>query len=222
MASAQILPLARPRPPLVTGVLPVDLVICGGAPSPKESMSATAPSPDPRVGLRAGLMDAERGLWNLRVVSKTPPSEKFLGVTNSDLAFIGNYAIQGSYNGYQVWDIADPRQAVASRRRMSAPPRRATSRSTRTCSSSRVKDLAGRHRLRHAGGAGHGQHRPAPRHPDLRHHRHHQSEERGQRADLPRLPHPHACWWIPRTRRMSTSTSRARRQSARPASSPAA
>ena len=24
----------------------------------------------------------------------------------SDLAFLGNYAIQGSYNGYQVWDIA--------------------------------------------------------------------------------------------------------------------
>jgi hypothetical protein len=44
------------------------------------------------------------------VVSKTPPSEQFLGITNSDLAFLGNYAIQGSYNGYQVWDIADPRK----------------------------------------------------------------------------------------------------------------
>ncbi len=82
----------------------------GSAPSPKESSSATAPKPDPRVGLRAGLMDAEEASWNLRVVSKTPPSEQFLGITNSDLAFLGNYAIQGSYNGYQVWDIADPRK----------------------------------------------------------------------------------------------------------------
>jgi hypothetical protein len=55
-------------------------------------------------------MDAEEATWNLRVLSKTPPSERFLGMTNSDLAFTGSYAIQGSYNGYQVWDIADPRQ----------------------------------------------------------------------------------------------------------------
>ena len=33
-----------------------------------------------------------------------------LGATNSDLAFTGNYAIQGSYNGYQVWDIPNPAQ----------------------------------------------------------------------------------------------------------------
>jgi LVIVD repeat-containing protein len=82
----------------------------GSAPSPKESMSAKAPNPDPRVGLRAGLMNAEEATWNLRVVSETPPSEHFAGETNSDLAFTGQYAIQGSYNGYQVWDIADPRK----------------------------------------------------------------------------------------------------------------
>jgi hypothetical protein len=82
----------------------------GSAPSPKESMSATAPNPDPRVGLRAGLMNAEEAVWNLRVLSKTPPSEQFLGKTNSDLAFTGPYAIQGNYSGYQVWDITDPRR----------------------------------------------------------------------------------------------------------------
>src|SRR5205807_6931264 len=46
--------------------------------------------------------------WNLRLVSTTQPTEKFMGVTNSDLAFLGNYAIQGNYNGYQVWDISNP------------------------------------------------------------------------------------------------------------------
>src|SRR2546427_5121604 len=40
-------------------------------------------NPDPRVGLRAGLMNAGEAAWNLRVLSQTPPSEKFAGVTNS-------------------------------------------------------------------------------------------------------------------------------------------
>ena len=79
-------------------------------PSPRDRMSTRPPSPDPRVGLRAGTMDAGEAVWNLRVVSKTPPPEQFQGVTNSDLAFIGNYAIQGNYNGYQVWDISNPRR----------------------------------------------------------------------------------------------------------------
>ena len=65
------------------------------------------PSPDPRIGLKAGLMNAEEAAWNLRVVSKSPPPPQFVGVTNSDLAFKGNYVIQGSYNGYQIWDISD-------------------------------------------------------------------------------------------------------------------
>src|SRR5438034_2769215 len=73
-------------------------------------MSTTAPSPDRRVGLRAGEMNAGEATWNLRVVSKTRPSEKFAGVTNSDLSFSGPYAIQGNYNGYQVWDIANPKK----------------------------------------------------------------------------------------------------------------
>jgi len=70
--------------------------------------SRSSSIPDPRVGLRAGLMDAGEAVWNLRVVSKTPPPEKFAGITNSDLSFTGPYAIQGNYNGYQVWDISNP------------------------------------------------------------------------------------------------------------------
>src|SRR6059036_815933 len=70
-------------------------------------MSTTAPSPDRRVGLRAGQWNAAEATWNLRVVSETPPPEKFAGVTNSDLAFTGQYVIQGNYNGFQVWDISN-------------------------------------------------------------------------------------------------------------------
>ncbi len=79
-----------------------------GNPSPANSKSTTPPNPDPRVGLRAGKMDAGEAVWNLRVVSKTPPSDQFVDVTNSDLAFNGHYAIQGSYNGWQIWDISNP------------------------------------------------------------------------------------------------------------------
>ncbi|MDX2192481.1 MAG: hypothetical protein NW201_03935 [Gemmatimonadales bacterium] len=79
----------------------------GGAPAPAR-MALVPPTPDPRVGLKAGLMDAAEAAWNLKVVSKTPPDQRFLGVTNSDLAFSGNYAIQGNYNGWQIWDISNP------------------------------------------------------------------------------------------------------------------
>ena len=72
------------------------------------SMSTAAPKPDPRVGLRAGATNAAEASWNLRLVSNTPSSEKFVGVTNSDISFVGNYAIQGNYNGFQVWDISNP------------------------------------------------------------------------------------------------------------------
>ena len=89
--------------------------------------SATPPSPDPRVGLRAGSTDsvmidnqprriirdkAAEAAWNLRLISNTPASQRFAGVTNSDLAFLGNDVIQGNYNGYQVFDITNPRSPV--------------------------------------------------------------------------------------------------------------
>jgi hypothetical protein len=73
------------------------------------TMSASAPSPDPRIGLKAGLFDAGEAAWNLRLLSTSPEQGQFVGSTNSDLAFLGPYVIQGNYNGYQIWDITDPR-----------------------------------------------------------------------------------------------------------------
>src|SRR5476649_244 len=71
-------------------------------------MAGMAPSPDPRVGLRGGKYDAASASWNLRLVSTTQPSDKFKDGINSDLAFTGPYAIQGSFNGYQIWNISTP------------------------------------------------------------------------------------------------------------------
>ena len=71
-------------------------------------VSAMAPKPDPRVGLKAGWWDAGQAAWNMRMVSTTPPGPKVLGSTHSDLAFTGKYAIQGNYNGFEIYDISNP------------------------------------------------------------------------------------------------------------------
>ena len=74
------------------------------------SSPSVAGSPDPRVGLKPGLRDAGEAIWNLGMLSSTPSPEGFAGVTNSDLAFTGKYAIQGNYNGFMVWDMSNPRR----------------------------------------------------------------------------------------------------------------
>jgi hypothetical protein len=92
----------------------------GGVSTPGSSMSMSAPSPDPRVGLRSGWWDPAEAIWNLRKVSATPPSDKFTNpstpgdgrLTNSDLAFSGNIAFQGNYSGWQAWDISNPVRPV--------------------------------------------------------------------------------------------------------------
>ncbi len=95
--------------PLLLAVGSLTVMGCAGSSSTSGSgMATTAPRQDPRVGLRAGMWDAEEAAWNLRLVSTTRPSEQFVGVTNSDMSFSGNYVIQGNYNGFQVWDISNP------------------------------------------------------------------------------------------------------------------
>lgn len=84
------------------------LSVAGCAYSTTAASRSTPAIPDPRVGLRAGHADAGEAVWNLRVVSKTPSPQKFAGTWNSDLTFSGPYAIQGNFNGYQVWDISNP------------------------------------------------------------------------------------------------------------------
>jgi hypothetical protein len=90
-------------------------------------VSATVPSPDPRVGLKAGWWDAGQAAWNMNMVSTTPPSENSLGktpdgkpikwgdpnarpATHSDLAFTGKYTVQGHYDGFDIYDISNPEE----------------------------------------------------------------------------------------------------------------
>ena len=74
-----------------------------GTPAP-----APSPTTDPRVGLSPGQYDAEEAVSNLRVTAKARPPEGFEQSTSSDLAFKGNYAIQGNYRGILIWDISNP------------------------------------------------------------------------------------------------------------------
>ena len=74
-------------------------------------------STDPRVGLSAGWMDANGVAWALDLVAHrarpagffNPASMGDFGFANTDMAFRGNLLFMGSYNGFQVWDISNPR-----------------------------------------------------------------------------------------------------------------
>ncbi|MCA2989878.1 hypothetical protein [Gemmatimonas sp.] len=83
----------------------VALAACAPA---KKPQTAANPAMDPRNDLKAGLFDAGEFTSNMKVVGKAVSPNGFLGITNSDLAFTGNYAIQGNYNGPVVWDISNP------------------------------------------------------------------------------------------------------------------
>lgn len=72
-------------------------------------------SADPRISLRGGWMDAGEAISNLVMVAHHAPAEGFnprapgdFRFVNSDMAFKGNYVIQGNFNGFIIWDIADP------------------------------------------------------------------------------------------------------------------
>jgi hypothetical protein len=75
---------------------------------------------DPRIGLRAGYNDAAEAARNLELVGHAARPQNFgnpqnpgdFAFLNGDLAFSGNYAFQGGFNGFQVWDISNPKQPV--------------------------------------------------------------------------------------------------------------
>ncbi|HSD30391.1 MAG TPA: hypothetical protein VLB49_00665 [Gemmatimonadales bacterium] len=101
------------------GAVALALVALASTPSAfaqsRPDTSSTPPKPDPRVGLHAGWMDAGQALWNMRLVSTSAPPSQFtpenpgdFDYLNSDLAFDGRYVIQGNFQGFQVWDMAQP------------------------------------------------------------------------------------------------------------------
>ena len=57
-------------------------------------------------------MDAGEASFGLKIDAKAVSPKGFLGQTNSDLSFVGKYAIQGNYNGPVIWDMSNPSNPV--------------------------------------------------------------------------------------------------------------
>ena len=78
-------------------------IACAGT----STVSSPSPMSDPRVGLKAGKTDAAEALFGTRMQAAAPSPAGFTESMNSDLAFLGNYAIQGNFAGPQIWDVSD-------------------------------------------------------------------------------------------------------------------
>ncbi|HYN97250.1 MAG TPA: hypothetical protein VES42_25710 [Pilimelia sp.] len=75
----------------------------GGAVAPA---SSSANAPDPAAEIPA--VDQIVSSPNLRQVANVPKTGAFATSVNTDLAFQGDYAFAGNYNGFAVFDISDP------------------------------------------------------------------------------------------------------------------
>ena len=77
----------------------------------------TPAGPDPRLSLSAGWMNAGVAARNMELIGRADRPQGFVDpnqlgnilLANSDMAFKGNLLFMGNFNGFQVWDIADPR-----------------------------------------------------------------------------------------------------------------
>jgi hypothetical protein len=71
---------------------------------------------DPRIGLGAGVENAEVAAWNMELVANVPKPDGFHGpggfadllFANSDLAFQGDHVFMGNFRGFNVYDISEP------------------------------------------------------------------------------------------------------------------
>lgn len=120
LASLTLVAIACARSTSTTGAPPKPAegttitgdVSLADSPPMKYPESAKAPSPDPRIGLKAGesARDAGEASFNMKLISNSPAPTGFTGrgATGSDLAFSGNYIIQGNYRGIIIWDGTNP------------------------------------------------------------------------------------------------------------------
>ena len=77
---------------------------------------AWAQQPDPRVGLKTGLLDAGMAAGNMELIANVQRPEGFVNpaelgdifYANSDIAFKGNTLFMGSFRGIQIFDVSNP------------------------------------------------------------------------------------------------------------------
>ncbi|MFG2075284.1 LVIVD repeat-containing protein [Nonomuraea maritima] len=94
------------------------VLLAGLLPTAAASAEPAQRQADPRVGLGAGLSDAQQAASGLKLVGHQDKPEGFfqpdnpgnLAFANSDLAFSGKYAFVGNFNGFNVYDVSNPAQ----------------------------------------------------------------------------------------------------------------
>lgn len=99
---------------LVAG--PADVAAQDPAVTPPAAPALEWDPNDPRIGLGAGWMDAESAISGLELLAAIPRPDGFFNpstpadgrFSNTDLAFKDDMLIQGNYNGFQIFDIANP------------------------------------------------------------------------------------------------------------------
>jgi hypothetical protein len=69
-------------------------------------------APDPRFTLKAGQYNAEQAAAGLKLTANAMAPAPYDKQTNADLAFSGNYAIQGNYGGLLIWDVSNVNKPV--------------------------------------------------------------------------------------------------------------
>ena len=71
---------------------------------------------DPRLGLTAGWLDAGSASSGMELLAHNdrpagllrPGEHRLVSFANSDLAFSGNHAFVGNFNGFNIYDIENP------------------------------------------------------------------------------------------------------------------
>ncbi len=97
-------------------VVPLDVAAQDATETPPAAPALEWDPNDPRIGLGAGWMDAESAISGLELLAAIPRPDGFFNpstpadgrFSNTDLAFKDDMLIQGNYNGFQIFDIADP------------------------------------------------------------------------------------------------------------------
>lgn len=102
---------AAPR--LRRGLIPVAALLAAALVT---SIAAAQSTSDPRAALAPGLNDAGVAASGIALLKNTPKPAGFFdpanpgsfAFVNSDLAFEGNHAFIGNFNGFQIYDISNP------------------------------------------------------------------------------------------------------------------
>ena len=98
-------PRSRKRTIVVTAAIAVAVALVPAV--------ATA-AVDPRPDLAAGYFPYSDASSNVQLLDNDPRVAPFdappgnFGFVNSDLAFTGEHAVAGNFNGFQIYDLSDP------------------------------------------------------------------------------------------------------------------